>query len=176
MYLVLSEGVNEKERRKFAFRQWYGHLSEIRAIAAPSVPVLCLTATATKATVTKIINTCRLKNCKVIKKNPDRPEIKYMAKEVNDDPSSTFRWLIKELEERGIETPKTIIYCRTIKDCGLVYEAFRTSLPGSKSYQTSSCPKTPVYRLYGMYHNATEKENKEIIASAFSKGFILAEL
>ena len=125
-----------------AFRSWYAHLGDIKAVIPPEVPVLCLTATATEKTIRKIQRVLHLKNCNVIQINPDRPEIKFCVKEVQKDPTLTFRWLAQELEEKGQETPKTIIYCRSIRDCGLIYDMFRVALPQSKSYQSSSCQKT----------------------------------
>ena len=160
--------MNERKRQARAFREWYSHLGEIRALVEHDVPFLCLTATASESTQRKISKILCLKNPAIIKANPDRPNIKYVIERTSEKPEETFFWLIELLREKGKMTPKTIIYCRSLKECGLLYDAFRTALPGASSYASPELPMTFRHRLYAMYHRSTDCEIKYFVASSLA--------
>ena len=162
-------GMTEKKQQETAFREWYGRLGEIRALLEDTAPILCLTATASAKTKRKISKVLCLTNPQFVEENPDRPEIKYLVRRVSENPEETFDWVIESLRKRKATAEKVIIYCRSYRDCGLVYDVFRVGLPGSSSFVSADCERSPANRLYAIYHSSTEAQDKAFIASSFSQ-------
>ena len=164
-----NRGMNEKKQQSQAFREWYSRLGELRALVDEDVPVLCLTATAAASTRKTIAKVLSLKNPAFIEVNPDRPNIKYVVEKVTNDPEKIFSWVVDSLKKKGVKADKTIIYCRSLKDCGLVFDSFRVGLRGELSFVSSGCSKTASNRLYAMYYSSTEKEIKAEVACSFGR-------
>lgn len=148
-----------------AFRETYSELHELRSLAF-SVRMLALTATATSSTKETIINTLLMVNPHIIYECPSKENIAYAVHylEKNRSPEECFGWLIKELEESKNETIRTIIYCQTIKQCGLIYSAFKAVL-GNKMYLSDQ--RDPEKVLVEMLHSCTPENNKKAILKAF---------
>ena len=68
----LFSGRGDKKRRRPAYRPYYGHLGEMRSLVDGTVPVVALTATATKATREIFMTDLSLKICIQIILNPGR--------------------------------------------------------------------------------------------------------
>ena len=108
-----------------------------------------------------------MRNTNFVTINPDRQNTKYVVQEVGSDPAETFQWLISALRKNCCSTDKTIIYCRSIKDCHLVYQAFIGTL-GAESYYPEDSPKISRNRLFSMYHRSTKKELQESIIESLT--------
>ena len=82
------------------FRHWYGNIAEIRSLVSSDVPVIALTATASKSTKHKIFESLSLmKNSTfVLERNPDKPNIKFYVQYVKKDLeiSLLFDFLIED--------------------------------------------------------------------------------
>ena len=68
----------------------------------------------------KLLN---MRNAKLIRQSPDKKNISYhveKAKELDE----MFQWILDLFSSSVTETPKTIIYCRSLKDCGEIYSLF----------------------------------------------------
>ena len=48
-----------------------------------------------------------------------------------------FSWLIDDTKENNINTEKTLIYCKTQKDCGKLFRIFKLEL-GTSAYCSST--------------------------------------
>jgi superfamily II DNA helicase RecQ len=85
--------------------------------------MMALTATATKATRDVIFNVLNMKSPHVIYESPNKGNITYSVQYMpnNIDLEQYFGWLAKELIERKVSCDRTIIYCQTIKQCGIIY-------------------------------------------------------
>lgn len=104
---------------KMAFRKWYGCLGEIKSLIPDGCHILILTATATKNTKQKIMNTLNLspESMKMVEQSPDRPNPLYTLQYLDKSQGLEIQFgnLIEELKEKGAEIPGTIIYCQTRK-------------------------------------------------------------
>ena len=118
---------------------------------------MCLTATASRKVRSKIIKLLHMTNTKHVKQSPDKKNITYLVKKV-DELEETFQWLIDQLT-RTWQIPKTIIYCRSLKDCGEIYTLFDEVKGGSSNCDTS----IPVV---AMYHSKTPDNIKELVLSS----------
>ena len=101
--------------KKIPFRKWYGCLGEMRSLIPKQCQIMILTATATKATKLKIIDTLQLSfdDVKMIEKSLDRPNISYVVNylDKNEPIEAAFSSLICEVKSSNVTTPRTIIYC-----------------------------------------------------------------
>ena len=70
-------GKGNKKRRLPAYRPCYGQLGELRSLVDGSIPVVALTATATKATRDTIMKDLSMKYCIQIVINPRKANVKY---------------------------------------------------------------------------------------------------
>lgn len=136
--------------RKAAFRSYFSEVGNLRAHFS-TAPMLCLTATATKTTQVKIKELLALKDPLVLELPPDRPNIRLYINRVQPGPSC-LDWLVEELCTKTVNCPKTIIYCRSFKDCSEVYLHFLYKL--GKQSPNLNC------RLFDMVHSKTSKEVK----------------
>ena len=59
----LCRGMGDK------FRQWYGHISQLRSLVPSTIPVVALTATATTSTKSQIISSPAMQNCNVVSRH-----------------------------------------------------------------------------------------------------------
>ena len=154
-----------------AFRDCYSRLHELRSFA-PAVHMIALTATATKTTRETIFDVLLMDNPYVIFESPNKDNIAYVVEYMPKDADLEhyFGWLIEELREKKELCDRTIIYCQTIKRCGLLYATFKAVLGndtyiGNKGH--NSC-------LIEMLHSCTPSANKEYIIKSFQQecGFI----
>ena len=102
------------------FRESYGRLGHLRGFAR--VPFLCLTATASSKVRKQIIKLLNLSNTKLVRQSPDKKNIFYTVKKATDV-EQTLHWMLL-LDGPILDIPKTIIYCRSLKDCGEMYSLF----------------------------------------------------
>ncbi|XP_066920848.1 ATP-dependent DNA helicase RecQ-like [Clytia hemisphaerica] len=72
-HLVIKWG--QQSRMSKAFRKQYSEIAKLK-VYFNRKPIICLTATANRKTRTGIIRTLELKNAKLIKFSPDKPNVK----------------------------------------------------------------------------------------------------
>ena len=94
-----------------AFRECYAHLHELRSLA-PEVPIIALTATATKLTKNTILNVLLMDNPYEIKESPNKLNLTYIVECMHTDTDLEFYfgWLVDELKTKQISCERTIIY------------------------------------------------------------------
>ena len=123
---------------------------------------MALTATATEAVRNKTIKALAMKSDVVhICVNPNRPNI-YLYKLCVTKDLSCFRWLLVTLTELNRDAPKSIIYCRRQKDCGIIFRHFIFEL-GNSAYLPNT-DKRSDHCLLGKYDaNTLEKHKKRVM-------------
>ena len=124
-----------------AYRPCYGQLGEMRSLVGGDVPVIALTATATKATREIIINDLCMKNCLEIILNPEKANFKYSVENCGDDMSENFKWLLDLLYLHGSKCPRIIVFFRQIKQITEVYEYLETHLEMKQFASTEETTK-----------------------------------
>ncbi|XP_078360026.1 putative ATP-dependent DNA helicase RecS [Oculina patagonica] len=148
-----------------AFRIWFRRINELRSLVG-SVPLVALTATATKTTRSQIIKTLEMENVAVFSENPNRKNIAYGVQVTGDDPLTTFSSLIQEIKEKGRSCGRVIIYCPKIKVVSTLYGIFKAELGVDMYVDRGTCNLRE--RLVEMYHSRIDDENKDEILKSFS--------
>lgn len=142
--LCLYRKTADKKGEK-PFRESYGRIGHLRGFTR--APFLCMTATASSQIRSKIIKLLNMNNTKLIRQSPDKKNIYYSVEKANDM-EETFQWMVKLLDGPIAGITKTIIYCRSLKDCGEIYSLF-----------DSPC--------VSMYHSKTPEKIKKKVLESF---------
>ena len=156
------------------FRPDFGRLGMLCALF-PHVPVLALTATASKRDRAIIRNTLHLKNPLEVLVSPNRQNI-YYKKIFRVGPDlesyeSILQPIAEGLRKETVNYPLTILYM-TLKWCGFAYKMFDKIL-GHEQYYPSDTEAVPENRIFAQFHAPqTTKMKKHILkelTSPFSK-------
>lgn len=133
-----------------------------------AIPVIALTATATKTTRDIIKKDLCLNNCLEIILNPGKPNVKYNVESCGKEVSENFKWLLDLLLQYGSKSPRIIVFFRQIKQIAEVYEYLETNL-GMKQFAASEAKPRNGYwnRIFGMFHMTTNKKIKREICKSF---------
>lgn len=133
-------------------------------------PVLALTATATDEIVRDTLKGLAMKaDTHHISVSPDRPNIYLYKAKVNKDLMSAFAWLVNTIKKEAKETPRTIIYCKSQKDCGKLFKHFKFEL-GLFAYYPLGSKEVSKNMLIGMYHAKTLQKYKERVSESLFDG------
>ena len=124
---------------------------------------MVLTATATKSTKQQILDTLHLSvnDIQMVEQSPDRPNLLYVSQylDKNEPLEKEFGSLITELKTKGTNTPRTLIYCQTRKQCSVLFRMFEVFL-GKKMFHGKIQPPN---RLFEMFHAGTPPRVKDHI-------------
>ena len=147
------------------FRKCYGCLGEMTSLIPAKCKFVILTATPTKSTQAQILETLniRIDQCHKIEHNPDRPNLFYTFQYLDKDIplEEVFASLIQDIKRRGAKTERTVIYCKTRKQCSVLYLMFQFNLQEQMFH--GEC--NPRNRVVDMFHAGTPKPVKEHISS-----------
>ena len=80
----------------------------------------------------------------------------------------SFSSLQTGVAQKGLDFPKTIIYCQCIEDCANLYTFFRESLK-EKFVLLIGAPDLPRFRLVDMYTSCMDPNIKDTIMMYFTK-------
>lgn len=161
--LFYGRGYAAKKGEK-AFRKWFGRINEIRSLVG-KVPLVALTATATKSTRLQIMESLEMKNPALFIDSPNRHNISYAVKVATPDPASTFQCMVKHLKEQKQNYERTIIYCQTIKATYFLYGFFESEL-GNDMYLDGT--QDPRKRTVEMFHSRIDELNREHILQSMA--------
>lgn len=147
-----------------AFRESYSKLYELRSLA-PNVPVVALTATATKLTRDTILSLLHMEHAMEITESPNKLNVAYVVQYMDKDTELDlyFDWLADELRQFREKSERTIIYCQTIRQCGMLYATIKALL-GKDIFIGINRSKDV---LVEMLHSCTPEANKENILESF---------
>ena len=125
---------------------------------------MSLTATASPQTREVIIGDLSMHNCTFVIEDANRVNIRYSLLQCTDTIEDTFMWLVDQLKDNGINTPRVIVFCQTKKQCCLLYSFFKKEL-GDNAYclTAENTMKDDRTCLFGMYHLST-RENQKLSA------------
>ena len=157
-----------------AFRETYSELHELRSLA-PSVKMIALTVTATASTRKTIAEVLMMENAHIVYENPGKINIAYSVHYMEKEKSveDYFQWLAEEIKEVKSKATRTIIYCQTIKQCGLIYATIRGML-GNDLYADST--KSPGNVVLEILHSCSpEKKKQGSSAECFSESRFLCQ-
>ena len=153
------------------FRKDYSRLGVLCALFS-DVPVLAMTATASRADIQCIQDSLGLKKCKHIIGNPNRKNIFYKkvfrsGKDM-DSLQAILIPIARALLEQNIDYPITIVYI-PLRLCGFAYKLFEHVL-GAAQYFPLGSPSIPANRLFAQFHAPQTKEMKEEILKQLCSG------
>lgn len=162
IFFLMCRGTSQ-DNKMAAFRECYSKLYELRSLA-PNVPMVALTATATKLTRDTILSLLNMENVVEIKESPNKLNVAYVVQYMDKDTELEFyfSWLTDELKHSQEKTDRTIIYCQTIRQCGLVYATIK-GLLGTNMFIGDDSKNV----LVEMLHSCTPEENKKTILESF---------
>ena len=154
--------MNDKKQRPF--RLWYSQIQELRSLLSGNLKFAIFTATATRSTKQKILDSLEVSpdSLFLIQKDPNRDNIKYAVKYVENksDIVDIFGPCINLLQHEGEISPRTIIFCQTRKQCALLYSVFSSKL---KDKMYAKGKKLPKHRIVEMFHAGTPQSVKSHI-------------
>lgn len=146
IFKIILRGFGTQSKKEFtaAFRECFSRLGELRSLAPqrPLTPVLALTATATLKTQQSVERSlCLRKDCVKIYLSPNRSNIYLYKSRVTTEIDRSFQWLVDKLKSEKTAMGKTIVYCKSIKDCGRLFMFFKSQL-GERGYYPEDSPRT----------------------------------
>lgn len=123
-------------------------------------PFLALTGTAGKNTIKNIKRILAIRqDAELICVSPERHNIRIEVNCVKPgNEYSKLQWLVNMMKEKGVDTPKTIIFCNTITEMAALM-GFMSSALGDDAY-VGGKPKCFSNRLFGLYHSLTHHNYK----------------
>jgi len=138
-----------------AFRETYFELHEFRSLALSENNIT-------------IIDVLRMESPHTIFENPSKPNVACSVSVLHIPKERMledyFQWLADELLTQSTSSTQTIIYCQTIKQCGLIYSTLKAML-GNKIFLGEINDQRNV--LIEILHSCTPEANKEVILQAF---------
>ncbi|KAK2554247.1 ATP-dependent DNA helicase Q-like 2 [Acropora cervicornis] len=153
------------------FRPSYGKLATIGSIL-PQVPLLGLTATATKKTRTDIIESLGMVNPVEILGNPDRPNISFSSSSRPDRGEDKLNEilvpLVESLKKERTKFPFTVVFgtLETISSC---YNFFSQAM-GKEQYEPIDALPKAENRLFTQFHAQYPPQEKERIIDGLILG------
>lgn len=153
------------------FRKDYANLAMLCA-TFPTVPVVALTATASKRDVTEIKVSLNLKNPLEIVGNPNRPNIFYKKVFRRGDDVDFFDELLNPiaigLKEKKVDYPISILYL-PLRWCGFSFKFFQKQLGDDQYYSpVNPVERKPENRLFAQYHSPQTRTMKDSILKELS--------
>jgi len=148
------------------FRTEFAKIGELRSLIPSSVNIVALTATAT----TEVLKTCTerlsLDNPAVIGKTPNQPHIFYSA-ESRPESIDYCKKLSAEIKTKRLSFPKTLIFCRSYSDCGIMYRTIEALMGAHFTEPYGSPAQFHCFRLVDMYTRASTNEMKQKVLKSF---------
>ena len=147
------------------FRVAFSQIGDLRSIMSQNVRILALTATATSEVYKAVRNRLSLDDPAVIGLPPSRDNIKYYVEPLpNINVLSDL--LTENLKHLCLSFSKTLIFCRTIAECSLLYQTIRTKL-GKDFTHPCGYPDYHKFRLVEMYTRASSNDMKRKVLLSF---------
>ena len=135
----------------------------MRSLIPENVPIMTLTATATKGTRKAIVNALKMIQPAVVATSPNKPNIKYSAKFKEMSLEETFAPLVEKLHQERKRMNRTVIFCRTYYQCSRIYMFIVDKLGTEMTEPVSISRDLPQFRLLDMFTACTRPTVKECI-------------
>lgn len=128
---------------------------------------MALTATATKETVSTVKLRLAMDDPQMVGLNAERSNIKYSVKpSISVDEFSTT--VTKQLMSTRTMTPKTVIFCQTLRDCSEIFASIKRKL-GPNITEPPGLPNIPELRLVTVFTAVSKNDLRETILQEFCK-------
>lgn len=132
-----------------------------------STNVLALTATATKLTFEIVSDRLGLINPALVATSCNRSNIKLLVKAKQTLEEFCFE-LSQKIKLEKVKYPKTIVFCRSYKECTDLFVTLMEQL-GEDATHPTGYPNLLEYRYVSMYTRASTTEMKQMVMSLFSR-------
>ena len=149
------------------FRVAFASIGELRSLIPSTCGVMALTATATRDTFDAVVKRLSMTNVAIIALPPGRTNIKYSVQPLLDLCDLTD-FICDDVRKLGINYPKTVIFCRTYKDCSNLYLTIRTKR-GQRFTEPFGYPDFHQFRLVEIFTRVATTAMKDTILQLFSR-------
>ncbi len=143
-------------------------VGEIRSLLPEEVPLMALTATASRTLQQKVASILGMNKPAVIAVSSCKANLMYAIANPFISITKTFQPLLTRLQMERVTMPRVIIYCRKIEDCADLYLFFRNRL-GSEFTEPINSPDVYQLRLVDMFTSVTISVVKSHIITTFRK-------
>ncbi len=141
------------------FRVAFAEIGNLRSLIPEHVKIMALTATCTLETLQVVKDRLSMKNPNIIALCPQRPNIFYSTRPPADLDNLTSI-IEHEFIEKGNKFMKTIIFCRSYKDCADLYITLRHKL-GKHFTHPPNYPDFSEFRMVELYTRVSTPEKRE---------------
>ena len=147
------------------FRKLLLRIGEIRSLLPDKARIMALMATCTEKLRKTVSSLIGFRDELVISKSPCKNNIMYTV--IASAPiEEVFMPVAKRLYEERLSYPRTLIYCRSYKDCSSVYLFLKNHL-GKHYTEPAGVPDIPGFRMVDMYMSCTDEFIKDQIERLF---------
>ena len=154
IFLLICRGTSQDNRME----AFHSKLYELRSLA-PNVPIRsCLDCNRNKTDQRHSFPPSEHAKCS-IKESPNKLNVAYVVQYMDKDME------LDELKQSKEKTERTIIYCQTIRQCGLLYAKIKALLGECIFIGNDS-----KHVLVEMLHSCTPEANKHNILESFQSG------
>ena len=150
------------------FRKTFARIGHLRSLIPKTVNVLALTATATRDTLSVVVERLSMHNVTIAAIPPSRDNILYKIK--TRDSSQVYAFtdeIVEEISSTRLDYAKTVVYVRTYKDCINLYQLLKSKL-GENFTKPIGYPNLSGYRLIEMYTRVLPSEKKDEVLHMLS--------
>ena len=145
----------------------FAEIGTIRSLINKDINILALTATATHETMKSIFERLSMTEVSMIGLPPERPNIKYSVI-LMCSMADLCSVLAKELTDMRADTPKTVLFCQTLQQCG-DYKLRIRRLLGRSITIPPGAPSIIPFRVLSLFTSASRAELREEILKEFCK-------
>lgn len=146
------------------FRFAFAEIGSVRSLIPRSVRILALTATATKETLESVKSRLSLQDPAVIGLPPDRVNIKYtVCPPVKD----LCHQLSDELASKRLDTPKTVLFCRSLQHCANIFATIKRLL-GKNITEPPESPPNYSNCLVSVFTSVSTVHMRELLLQEFT--------
>lgn len=149
-----------------SFRKEFARLGEVRSLLAENVRVMALTATAKISSRRAICRVLGMSRPVIVSESPNKPNIKYSVHLKSCSIEEAFAPSVEEVEQKRMNTDKTIIFCRSYENITRIYRLFKSRL-GKNKTEPPGLPDLAYFRLVDMFTACTHDDVKNSIIQSF---------
>ena len=138
-----------------------------------NIPVLAVTATSTKSTLDCIVQRLGMENVRIVGMSPNRDNI-HLSVVQNVTLFEFMQPIVGALKDKGVNYPKTLIFCRSYNDFNLVYNELVCSL-GLHLTHPPGYPNAHKYQIVDLYTRGSTEKSKEAVLEKMKMIIFLAK-
>ena len=158
VYILCFRGAVDKKEEE-AFRRWFRHIGELRSLF-PAAAMLALSATCTQKMLKKILKVLNMTECpNFVSVSPNKQNIKYVFKKIEHNIESSMLWLVEGLLKYKEKFPRTLVYCKSIKDVSLIYKYIISEVPDLSRHIEMFHSETTNETKLAVIHQLTQKDD-----------------